>query len=186
MSASFLTFPNPDFSFQLWYRGQSWNNKLEKHWWSTMSECSHWWCLFHKKSEEMRLYICTTWFIDFIISTHGLSAFSNACPGWTVRFFFFFGCDDRGLLKEGVKAYLMAPMTSRNFPPCFLSSHLNHTNQMNIAQMLLHSVNTSACFLAVGLWSADIYVVFYSFIFIFWLPKKTYVIAHHYSSFIFL
>jgi hypothetical protein len=45
---------------------------------------------------------------------------SNASPGWTIRFCFLFLLgDDRGLLKEGVKAYLMTPTSSLNLPTFF-------------------------------------------------------------------
>jgi hypothetical protein len=36
----------------------------------------------------------------------------------------FFGVDDRGFVQEGVKNYLMAPMSNRNWSNFFLSSHL--------------------------------------------------------------
>ncbi len=49
------------------------------------------------------------------------SGIFNRSPDWTVR---FFGVDDRGFLKEGVKTYLMASMSSLNSPTFFLSSHL--------------------------------------------------------------
>ncbi len=51
-----------------------------------------------QRSEELRLYNMV-W--NLTISNPGLKAVSsNASPGWTVC---FFGGDDRGFLKEGVK-----------------------------------------------------------------------------------
>jgi hypothetical protein len=41
------------------------------------------------------------------------------------RFVFFLGGDDRGVLKEGVKTYLMAPMAPLNLPTVFLSAHVH-------------------------------------------------------------
>jgi hypothetical protein len=38
--------------------------------------------------------------------------------------FFFFGGDYQGFLKEGVKTYLVAPMSPFNSPKFFLLSHL--------------------------------------------------------------
>jgi hypothetical protein len=45
------------------------------------------------------------------------------CISW-LNGSFFFGGDDEGFLKEGVKTYQMTPMPPLNSPTVFLLSHL--------------------------------------------------------------
>jgi hypothetical protein len=82
-----------------------------------MSE-SHWWYLSHKEGRAETLQ-------------HGLE-FDNLKPLLKSCIFksiswlngSFFGGDDRGFLKEGVKTYLMTPISPLNPPTFLLSSHL--------------------------------------------------------------
>jgi hypothetical protein len=67
-----------------------------------------------QRSEELRLYNLVQ---TLTVSNHGLKAVSsNASPGWKVR---FFGDDDLGFPKDGVKTYLMAPISPHNSPAFF-------------------------------------------------------------------
>ncbi len=84
---------------------------------SSTSE-SRWWYLFHK---EIKSWDSITWFKIWQFQT----------PAWkrylqmhllTERFFFV--GDDWGFLQEGMKTYLMAPMSPLNSPTIFPSSHL--------------------------------------------------------------
>ncbi len=77
-----------------------------------MSE-THWWYLFHKKSEELRLYNLV---LNLTISNLGLKTVSsNAPPGWTVC---FLGVMTR-FLTERVNIYLLEPMSPLNSPTYF-------------------------------------------------------------------
>jgi hypothetical protein len=72
-----------------------------------------------QRSEKLRLY---NLFRSWHFQTPGLKAVSsNASTDWTVR---FLEGDDRGLLKEGFKIYLMAPMSPLSSPTVFLFAHL--------------------------------------------------------------
>jgi hypothetical protein len=85
-------------------------------WMSSMAAESHWWHLFHKK---VKSWDSTTRFRIWQFQT----------PAWkqylqmhllAERFVFFFAGDNRDFLKEGVKAYLIAPIS----PTFFRSSNL--------------------------------------------------------------
>ncbi len=81
---------------------------------SSMSE-SHWWYVFHK---EVKSWDSTVWFRSCNFKPRLKSGIFE-CISWLNGS--FFGGDDRGFLKEGVKTYLMAPMRPLNSPTFFLS-----------------------------------------------------------------
>jgi hypothetical protein len=104
----------PHFAFQHWNRGSFWNKKLKKHS-SDRARC---------QKVVGGIYFTKKWRaetlqpgLEFDDFKHWLKVISsNASPGWTVH---FLGGDDRCFLKEGVKTYLMAPVSPLNSPTFF-------------------------------------------------------------------
>jgi hypothetical protein len=84
---------------------------------SLMSE-SRWWHLFHKEWRAETLQRG----LEFDNFKPGLESGIFKCISWLNGS--FFGCDDRGFLKEVVETYLMAPMSPLNSPTFFRSSHI--------------------------------------------------------------
>ncbi len=83
--------------------------------WMSLRSESHWWYLFHK---EVKSWDSTTWFRIWQSQTPTSKLLSsNASSGWTV-----FGGDERDFLKEGVRTYLTAPMSSLNSSNFFLDA----------------------------------------------------------------
>jgi hypothetical protein len=64
-----------------------------------------------QRSEELRLY---NLILNLTISNPRLESGIFKCISWLNGS--FFGGDDRGFLKEGVKTYQMAPMSPLNSP----------------------------------------------------------------------
>jgi hypothetical protein len=100
---------------------QGFNPGIRKSWKSTCliqldvrSHC----CIYFTKEWRAEAQILV---YDLTISNPGFKLVSsNASFGWTVRFW----RHDRGFLQEGLKTYLMAPMSPLNSLNVFLSSHL--------------------------------------------------------------
>ncbi len=108
------------FAFKQWNRGWSWDMKLKRAlmWMSWMSE-SHWWYPFYNEVERTD---STTWFrVDNFKPRFRSGIFK--CISWLNGS--FFEGDELGLLKLGVKTYLMAPMSPLHSSTFLKSSHIH-------------------------------------------------------------
>jgi hypothetical protein len=108
----------PRFAFQQWNTSKSWNKKPKR----SLSESAQ--C----QQAIGDIYLTETWRPDAL---HRGLEIGKSQPRSKVGNFermswlngSFFGVAHRGFLKEGVKTYLMAPMSPLNSPP-FLHRHI--------------------------------------------------------------